>query len=57
LGALAAYTPYEELKIRIPDIANEHGDSIYNLKTGSDDKKYTYFTVTYQTDPLVHQIA
>lgn len=57
LGALAAYTPYEELKIRIPDRVDEYGDSIYNLQRGSDGKEYTYFTVTYQTDPLVHQIA
>lgn len=57
LGAVAAYTQHEKLKIRIP-IDTTTQDSIFNLikdtETGQD---YTYFQITYQTDPLLKTIA
>ena len=57
LGALAAYTPSEKLQIRVTDMKNEHGDSIFAPKMSEDGRLYAEFTITYQTDPSLRAIA
>lgn len=58
LGALAAYTAHEKLYIKVENLLNSEGDRIFQTNVDIDTGEiYTYFTVTYQTDPLLQAIA
>jgi hypothetical protein len=57
LGALAAYTPAETLHIRVEDVKDEHGDSIFTPRMDENGKLYAEFTIVYQTDPSLRAIA
>lgn len=57
LGALAAYTEYENLHIAIPALTDENGDFIYPTNVDSNGQVYAEFTITYQTDPAYRAIA
>lgn len=46
LGAIAAYTKYEKLFIKLENNAD------FDLQLDDDGNEYSYFTVTYQTDPM-----
>lgn len=56
-GAIAAYTPHEKLYISIDDVTDELGDSKFNPKIDTDGRRYTTFTITYQTDPMLREIC
>lgn len=57
LGALAAYTVYEKLKIEVDNAVNENNDTIYNVSTDRDGRLYTTFKATYQTDPMFRAMS
>lgn len=52
LGALAAYTKHEKIQIRIKNLKDEVGNSLFGLSLDDNNPKYTYVTVKYQTDPM-----
>lgn len=52
LGALAAYTKHENIQIRLKNLKDEVGNSLFNLTLSDDGARYTYITVRYQTDPM-----
>lgn len=57
LGALAAYTKNEKLYIRLKNLKDSQGVSLFNLQIDEDTgDSYTYVTVTYQTDPMFRPI-
>lgn len=56
-GAIAAYTSKEKLRISIPDSLDVNGDSRFSPKIDDNGKRYSYFTITYQTDPMLQTIA
>lgn len=57
MGASAAYTVHEKLKLIIPEALNDRGESKYTPSIDENGRKSTQFTVTYQTDPLLPAIA
>lgn len=56
-GAVAAYTPYEKLSIKIPDVVDEEGDSKFQPSIAENGRRYAIFTIKYQTDPMLQAIA
>ncbi len=56
-GAIAAYTSKEKMSISIPDSLDENGDSLFEPMIDNTGRRYAYFTVTYQTDPMLQVIA
>lgn len=56
-GAIAAYTSKEKMKLSIPDSLDSNGDSRFSPMIDDNGRRYTYFTVTYQTDPMLQTIA
>lgn len=57
LGATAAYTKHEKFKIKLKNLKNAAGDSMFPMTLDNDGNLYTYVTVTYQTDPMFLNIA
>lgn len=56
-GALASYTQHERLHISVVNLTDEGGDSIFSPEISDLGEEYTYFTVTYQTDPMLPALA
>lgn len=62
LGALAAYTKNERLALEVEnarayDSDAEDDDSLFTLNVDAEGRKYSYFTVTYHTDPMLPAIT
>ena len=57
LGALAAYTVYEKLKLIVPDVKNAQGTSIFTSSIDTEGRRSAQFIVTYQTDPMLPAIS
>lgn len=57
LGALAAYTPYEKLFVKIPAATDSSGNFIYTTFVSEQGRIYTDFTIRYQTDPMLGSIS
>lgn len=57
LGALAAYSVYEKLHIAVPAILDETGNLVYPVFIDEAGRKYTEFTIKYQTDPSFKAIS
>lgn len=58
LGAIASYTKHEKLKIRLKNLKDSNGNSLFTPTLDKESgKSYTYVTVTYQTDPMFRYIA
>lgn len=57
LGALAAYTAYEQLEISVPAVTAANGDFIYATNVDTNGRVYAEFIVRYQTDPTYRVIA
>ena len=59
LGALAAYTEYEKIKIRIPNRFRdeEHTESYYYYEVDASGNRYANFVIKYRTDPMLRPIA
>lgn len=57
LGALAAYTTYEKLRVKVSADRNAAGNFIYNTEVDSTGRVYTDFRIKYQTDPMFASIA
>lgn len=57
MGALEAYTQSEKLYIKVKNIKNSEGNSIFEYETDETGRIYTTFTVTYRTDPLLPYIS
>ncbi len=57
LGALAAYTTYEKLRIKVSADRNAAGNFIYSTEVDSAGRVYTDFRIKYQTDPMFASIA
>lgn len=55
LGATAAYTQNEKLYVKVKNIL-QNGDSIYTTFI-EEGEIYAYFTITYQTDPMLPAIS
>ena len=62
MGALAAYTPYEKLRLVVKNskLSNAAGNTSMNSKYNvftDEQGDYALFTVRYQTDPMLQSIA
>ena len=57
LGALAAYTAYEQLEISVPAATEATGDFVYATNVDNSGRVYAEFVVRYQTDPTYRAIA
>lgn len=57
LGALAAYTAYEQLEISVPAVTEANGDFVYATNVDNSGRVYAEFVVRYQTDPTYRAIA
>lgn len=56
-GAIAAYTPHERMSIAVADVTDALGDSKFNPEIADDGRRFTTFTITYQTDPMLREIC
>lgn len=54
--AQAAYSPFEELTIVIPN-TTQGGTSIYPVRTDTDGTKYIQLSINYLTDPMLPEVS
>ena len=56
-GASAAYSQKEKFSLSVKNVLDSNGDRIFSTEIDSDGSIFTYFTITYQTDPLFPAIS
>lgn len=58
LGALAAYSGAERLYLKVANITDTNGETVFDtFKMPGSDETFALFRVTYQTDPLLPALA